>query len=588
MYIAHIKHLSHKGTQVNNGDSYLLDLEIQTGEEKEIVLKDFSPDPVMYHIVAVSDGVSRSDSDKGKAASLECMELLRKKVQQIGSNIDLVKWTENAFHFVHESMVEKNQNRIQGSYCTLSLCIWNGKTGEIVCANIGDSPIFLIRNNDCKVCYQKQNQAGLSESAGKKASLGEERRLINYIGRRGIQAVQMIHMMQGHLRDKDRIIVATDGIFDADPKFTASAVLNSFPKKLLPKIKKGISKRGRYIDNITMVTVDFETNLGTTVLERGFREADDFVSQLEDYRDDLMNFREIIARYRNNADNINLKQVDLMYLTGFTKSKLQRLMNKPSKKRNEMIILGLALNMSYEELDTYLSKYCQLHRLYPNNKTDLIWIYILSHHPRDIHGRSIPALFDDYANEYELIKGNYEPQIKEDHGILDVERIQTAKSFQELVENNLDSIKEGYENLKTYLNSEESKGIFLNVNQLFPYSMSDPFNANINRDYYRNITTKVNQDIVPNRTDLLAYAIECGADLNAINQLLSWAQMAPLYARDPVEALIIYLLEHGAADHLKEEMLAFYEDEENEEIIEEFFPLHTGLFEKLKGSPFYA
>ena len=114
------------------------------------------------------------------------------------------------------------QEQVQAMYqrlrseggCTLTMLAVRG--GEYAFLNVGDSPAFLIREEDGELTELSRchNLAAIKARRGLPVGWGEEHYLVHYIGKAS-NAVDMAHVSGGVLREGDRFLLCSDGVTNA-------------------------------------------------------------------------------------------------------------------------------------------------------------------------------------------------------------------------------------------------------------------------------------------------------------------------------------------------------------------------------------
>ena len=126
-------------------------------------------------------------------------------------------------------------------------------------------------------------------------------------------------------------------------------------------------------------------------------------------------------------------------------------------------------------------------------------------------------------------------------------------SFQFIMLEIMPGFREAYTQLKAFL--EKWKTSFS------PFSVrEDNDQRDLGQSYYRLFHKFKDKGKLPSRAFFIAFGIQAGMKKDEMNQMLSLAKMQPLYARDFVDARLIYYLSQekmsieGLADDLTQDM----------------------------------
>ena len=173
------------GGQIKNQDVFLADKFISSPdvtEDQNYVGKYVAENNLC--VFAVCDGIGMHE-ESGRAAEAALKEV-KKKCEEFNSEekeitIDSIKeWVEKALFSAREKMMEFcKENNIRGSSTIVLLAIANN---FYVMANIGDSPAFIIENDEIKELSVRHNMATFKKMIGVNPAEGEDCILLHHLG----------------------------------------------------------------------------------------------------------------------------------------------------------------------------------------------------------------------------------------------------------------------------------------------------------------------------------------------------------------------------------------------------------------------
>lgn len=235
----------------NNEDNLLLDGEMLSLEHKDSEMLSRSIVSESGRLVGVFDGMG-GNRDGEKASYIAAMTAM----QAVGNRPGSITREE----FLHALCLEMNDAVCKeadgsgmGTTCAL-LFLYNDR--YIVC-NIGDSPVFLVRNGRMKQISVDHNlKATFERATGKPAPANQKFQLTQCIGIPQDEMIIEPHMASDTVQVGDFFLLCSDGVTDMVPleeimtiiceKKTPEAVINEL-------IRKAMEAGGR--DNITALCV---------------------------------------------------------------------------------------------------------------------------------------------------------------------------------------------------------------------------------------------------------------------------------------------------------------------------------------------
>lgn len=232
------------GNRNTNQDSLLVNDKIYS--EEDCVYRYRETDSEKPQIFAVADGMG--GEKLGEVASKMIIHEIKKHLDSEESNImnELVKKTIEAIQAAQVSITKKmNEANSVGGTTISVLLIHNGK---FACLNVGDSPIYLIRNKKMILLSKIHTLAQVKRDNGfhhKNIKPEDEHCLVQCIGSGGYDAIEYT---EGEYFKGDVFSVMSDGI-----------MLNGFRKAkkfLLNKNKiNRIKDFSKVEDNSSIITI---------------------------------------------------------------------------------------------------------------------------------------------------------------------------------------------------------------------------------------------------------------------------------------------------------------------------------------------
>ena len=178
------------------------------------------------HFCAVADGVSCSPC--GGQAARAAMQTMRATVRAWGAEDgEAVKETEGAVKAQEdeaqlcslcEQMLEAANRAVCGlseslgspAATTVSLLLWENES--FVTANIGDSPIYLLRNGKLRLLSEEHTLGWAKLLMDQKTKPADHQILFYYLGKPEITAGRMMAVTVGRFEPGDKILICSDGI----------------------------------------------------------------------------------------------------------------------------------------------------------------------------------------------------------------------------------------------------------------------------------------------------------------------------------------------------------------------------------------
>ena len=200
-----------KGSRDDNQDNFCIDEKIRfvtENERKESLYIDVDD---RIHVVCVCDGIG--GAKLGKAATVNALDML-------GSLLEKQNPEDILEDFV-DDMIEKIAENVKNVFATfgveggttIAIVAWKGE--ECYIANIGDSPVYCIRDEKIMELSTEHSLAKFKELQGKPFSESDKNVLLNYLGRQDISGKEMLDGVSGKIQENDIFFLCSDGITKA-------------------------------------------------------------------------------------------------------------------------------------------------------------------------------------------------------------------------------------------------------------------------------------------------------------------------------------------------------------------------------------
>lgn len=238
----------------NNEDNLCVDdviLPLSHGDSAVMREKMTSAKP---HLFGVFDGMG-GYSD-GETASYLAAATARKYAGEMGNGRKIAQSLVGLCMEANDAVCDAAKGSQMGTTCAM-LCLFG--SGYTVC-NVGDSPIFLIREGVLKQISVDHNQRATYEKAtGKPARPDQKFKLTQCIGIPKEEMLIEPYTDEGTVRDGDVFVLCSDGITDMLNQDTIREIVcgtDSVEKMASELTRQALLAGGK--DNITVVCVKAE------------------------------------------------------------------------------------------------------------------------------------------------------------------------------------------------------------------------------------------------------------------------------------------------------------------------------------------
>lgn len=220
------------------------------------------------------------------------------------------------------------------------------------------------------------------------------------------------------------------------------------------------------------------------------------------------------------------------------------------QSRDMFLRIGFAAGYGIEEMNTFLKRYGRCPQLYVKTLEDSVCMFVL-------RSDTLPHTYDCYLEVLEYVKGELQSaaptaQDSYDTGTM-AEHFTSLSSMEEMlsfVQLNLGAFRESYRKLYSYILA------FVRINlQDIGDDQYASFHSMASESGWssslRHCMTDIkNKRWFPLRHKIISLGLHLNMDLDDMNKMLTFAQMEPLYPKNPVEAAVIFALEEAKLNDL--------------------------------------
>ena len=215
------------GDQKTNQDVFFADGFISTSQIVEQQKYSNSHDTTKnLHVFAVCDGIGMYNKS-GLAAEIALDKIKEKYYESSMENSEfnaenLYMWVKETISLAKDSVLSFCKKEcIKSSTTIVLLAIVND---NYILANVGDSPAFLIKDNEIRELSLRQNMATFKELLGVMPVPGEEHILLHHLGEKHLT----IEINTGKIDGDSTFVLCSDGIMNA---FTQDELLDRVTSK---------------------------------------------------------------------------------------------------------------------------------------------------------------------------------------------------------------------------------------------------------------------------------------------------------------------------------------------------------------------
>lgn len=240
----------------NNEDNLILDGEILPLEHKDFALISRSITSEGIKLLGVFDGVGGCSD--GEKASYIAAVTAKEAVKHMTDNISHEEFLHSLCMEMNDEVCKEADGSGMGTTCAL-LCL-NGR--KYTACNVGDSPIFLVRDGRMRQISVDHNQKATYEKImGKQARPNQKFKLTQCIGISSQEMLIEPFITSGNLRANDVFLICSDGLTDMMNPNKICGILNSgLSVECMVEKLSGLAINAGGRDNITIICVKIQKN----------------------------------------------------------------------------------------------------------------------------------------------------------------------------------------------------------------------------------------------------------------------------------------------------------------------------------------
>lgn len=220
------------------------------------------------------------------------------------------------------------------------------------------------------------------------------------------------------------------------------------------------------------------------------------------------------------------------------------------QSRDMFLRIGFAAGYGIEEMNYFLKRYGRCPQLYVKTLEDSVCMFVL-------RSDTLPHTYECYLEVLEYVKGELQAAAPTAQNSYDTGRMSehftTLRSMEQMisfVQSNLGAFRASYQKLYSYILA------FVRINlQDIGDDQYVSFHSMASESGWssslRHCITEIrNKRWFPLRHKIISLGLHLNMDLDDMNKMLTYAQMEPLYAKNPVEAAVIFALEEAKLNDL--------------------------------------
>ena len=229
------------------------------------------------------------------------------------------------------------------------------------------------------------------------------------------------------------------------------------------------------------------------------------------------------------------------------------------QSRDMYIRIGFAAGYDLDQMNVFLKRYGKCPQLYVKSLEDNVCIFVLQSH-------ILEHTYESYVNLLKVVKEELDTEHviqQEAYSTVSLsERFSQVNSLDEMIafaKMNVPSYRQAYNRLYDYIN------FYLMLNLSSEYIVDgDGRVASVNSvatesqwsSSLRHCVSEIRQKKwFPLRHKIISLGLHLNMDTDSINEMLKYAQMEPLYAKNPIEAAIIWAINEAKLNSENDEII---------------------------------
>lgn len=229
------------------------------------------------------------------------------------------------------------------------------------------------------------------------------------------------------------------------------------------------------------------------------------------------------------------------------------------QSRNMYIRIGFAAGYNLEEMNAFLTRYGRCPKLYVKSLEDSVCIFVLQ-------SEILEHTYESYMNLLKIVKEEMdaEPEVKhEAYSTVNLsERFTHVRSLDEMItfaKMNVPSYRQAYNRLYDYIifylmvNIDSDHFVDGDGRGASIYAMKKE--SQWSSSLYHCVSEIRQRKWFPLRHKIISLGLHLNMDAESINLMLQYAQMEPLYAKNPIEAAIIWAINEAKLNSENDELI---------------------------------
>lgn len=245
--------------RTNNEDNLFVDGKYLKGKELDTPFAKTGKVSGEGSVFAVCDGMG--GEEYGEDASLTCVETLYDQYfNLVGKKVDLIKAIEATVNKANDAICKISTDKGKRVGTTLAMVVF--RNNKMTIANLGDSRIYLYRNNEQKQLSEDHTQVqtllrskSLTEEAAK--THPSRNQLTQHLGIFPEELIIEPHILLDQIiMENDRWLICSDGLTDLISDAEISKIFSQFSEEnqACDELVKMALDRGAH-DNVTCIVL---------------------------------------------------------------------------------------------------------------------------------------------------------------------------------------------------------------------------------------------------------------------------------------------------------------------------------------------
>lgn len=229
------------------------------------------------------------------------------------------------------------------------------------------------------------------------------------------------------------------------------------------------------------------------------------------------------------------------------------------QSRDMYLRIGFAAGYDLAQMNAFLKRYGRCPQLYVKSLEDAVCIFVLE-------SKTLAHTYETYSSVLDMVKEEFQGESEVQNAACTTGHLSVCfsslSSIEEMVDflkTNIPSFKQAYSKLYSFIIAY----LYVNLqseNMVEGDGRKTSFHAMAVESQWssslRNCITEIRKKRwFPLRHKVISLGLHLNMDTDAINQMLQYAQMEPLYPKNPVEAAIIWAMNEARLCSVNDEII---------------------------------